>query len=111
MCNAWGLTTWWSVIIYASVWDAWWETLRRSVVQAVITGSLFVCLSVSNAKGRSNLSKGTQHTPVAKLFPGWRKLAQLMSDHLLRDLHRDVVLALVHHELETDKVGHDGARA
>lgn len=42
---------------------------------------------------------------------GNAKLAKLVSDHLISDGHRNIVLAVVDHEAEAYKVGHDGARA
>src|SRR5581483_6179416 len=36
-----------------------------------------------------------------------RELAELVPDHVLRDVHRDVLLAVVHGDRQADEVGHD----
>jgi hypothetical protein len=45
--------------------------------------------------------------PITEPLPSSRELSQLVSDHLLRYLHRCEILAVVDHELESDKVGYD----
>lgn len=42
----------------------------------------------------------SQHIPVAEALACGCKLAKLMTNHLFRDRHRDVVLAVVNKELE-----------
>ena len=58
------------------------------------------------------------HAPVAEALARRRELAELVADHFFGDVHGQVVLAVVHEELEPgqqcmcgvpDKVGQDGA--
>lgn len=57
------------------------------------------------------LSTSTRYSPVRETLARGAKLAELVAHHLLRDGDGDVVLAVVDHEAEADKVGDDRARA
>jgi len=43
----------------------------------------------------------SEHVPVAELFPRDGKLAELVADHFFSDCHGQVMLAVVHQELES----------
>lgn len=45
--------------------------------------------------------------PVRESLPRIRKLPKLVPDHLLCYLHRHVILSIVHHEPQADKVWQD----
>lgn len=51
------------------------------------------------------------YPPEGELLARKAKLAELVPDHLLSYADREELLAVVDHELEADKVGHDGTRA
>src|SRR5690606_8925800 len=40
----------------------------------------------------------------------WRKLAKLMTNHVLRDVHRNELVPVVDSKSMTDKLGENGAR-
>ena len=48
---------------------------------------------------------------VALEDAGVRKLAQLVADHVLGDVHRDVLLAVVHGDGQAHEIGQDGRAA
>jgi hypothetical protein len=45
--------------------------------------------------------------PVTEPLPSSRELSQFMSDHLLGNLYRCEILAVVYHEFESDEIGYD----
>lgn len=51
------------------------------------------------------------NSPVRETLTGHAKLSELVSDHLLRDRYREVILAIVDHEAQSDKVWENGACA
>ena len=73
----------------------------------------FVCLVVSKTydTGPSPWDEETlkdHDIPITEPLPSSRELSQFMSNHLLGNLHRCEILAVVNHELESYKVGYDG---
>lgn len=52
-----------------------------------------------------------EDSPVAEHCSCGRKFSQLVPDHLLHYLHWQVVFSIMDHELQSDKVGDDGAGA
>lgn len=51
------------------------------------------------------------NSPITEPLSCLRKLSQLVSDHLVRDGHGDIVLAVVHHEPEADERWQDRRRS
>src|SRR4051812_27380884 len=51
-------------------------------------------------------SKG--NPPITEPLPGRGKLSELVSHHLLADVYRQIILPVMDHKLESDKVGKNG---
>lgn len=51
------------------------------------------------------------NSPITEPLSCLRKLSQLVSDHLVRHGHGDIVLAVVHHEPEANERGQDRGRS
>jgi hypothetical protein len=47
----------------------------------------------------------SDNPPITEPLPSRRKLSKLVSDHLLVDVHRQIILAVVDHELESYEIG------
>jgi hypothetical protein len=47
-------------------------------------------------------------SPIVELLPRWRKLSQLVSHHLFIHQNLMILLAIVDHKFEADKVWNDG---
>src|SRR5512146_1400742 len=81
----------------------------RSTARVSISGSLL--LAAGRRRGRRRRSgwrsAGLPIRGMAFELPRQRKLAELVSDHVFGDVHRDVLLPVVHRNGQSDEIRHD----
>lgn len=88
-----------------SIHEIWLDMRCRVYTSsgAYSTDSSFACVSARPLQRRKSCS------PIAKLLPSGRELPQFVPYHLLTYLNWNVVLSVVHHELQSDEIWEHGA--